>query len=76
MVLNLTVVKFVLPPPLAGKTAVIDLKTQPTFANLWRLPIDLRDCYLVRICSIPWETSRVNWRTDLYYWRRDLWEER
>ncbi len=42
-VLNLMVVKFVLPPPRAGKTAVIDLKTQPIIASPWGPPIDLRD---------------------------------
>ncbi len=44
-VLSLMVAKFVLPPPRAGSTAVIDLKTKPTFANPWRLPIDLRDYF-------------------------------
>ncbi len=44
-VLNLMVVKFVLPPPRAGKTAVIDLKTKPTIAHPRRLSIDLCDYY-------------------------------
>ncbi len=44
-VLSLIPVKFVLPPPRAGKTAVIDLKTKPTIAHPRRLSIDSRDGY-------------------------------